>query len=40
MRIGSFGVVFVVLLIVFIMATGIIAFGDTSFVIGSSEEAD
>jgi hypothetical protein len=36
MRIGSFGVVFVVLLIAFIVAMGIIALGDTTFVIGST----
>ena len=36
MRIGSFGVVFVVLLISFIMAMGFIALGDTTFVIGNT----
>jgi hypothetical protein len=40
MRIGSFGVVFVVLLIAFIMAMGFIALGDTHFVIGTTEESN
>ena len=40
MRIGSFGVVFVILLMAFIMAMGFIALGDTSFVIGSAAQSD
>jgi len=40
MRIGSFGVVFVVLLIVFIMAMGFIALGDTHFVVGTTPESN
>jgi amino acid permease len=38
LRIGSFGVIFIVLLIVFILAMGIISLGSTSFVIGSEPE--
>ena len=39
MRIGSFGVVFVILFLVFIMAMGFIALGDTSFVIGDATQS-
>ena len=37
MRIGSFGVIFIIFLMAFIMATGFIAIGDTSFVTGSMD---
>ena len=40
MRIGSFGVIFVVLLMIFIIATGVIAFTDTTFAVGSAAESD
>ena len=40
MRIGSFGVIFVVLLMIFIIATGVIALTDTEFSIGSTEESN
>ena len=40
MRIGSFGVIFVVLLMIFIIATGVIAFTDTKFSFGSTAESD
>jgi len=39
MRIGSFGVIFIVMLMAFLMAMGFIALGDTSFVIGSATES-
>jgi len=39
MRIGSFGVVFIIMLMVFVMAMGFIALGDTSFVVGNSAES-
>ena len=40
MRIGSFGVIFVVLLMIFIIATGVVAFTDTKFSFGSTAESD
>ena len=40
MRIGSFGVIFVVFLMIFIIATGIIAFTDTTFSIGSTADSN
>ena len=40
LRVGSFGVIFVVLLMIFIIATGVIAFTDTTFVVGSAAESD
>jgi len=40
MRICSFGVIFVILLMAFIMAMGFIALGDTSFVPGSATQSD
>merc|ERR1712232_400141 len=40
MRIGSFGVIFVVLLMIFIIATGVVAFTDTEFAIGSTAESN
>lgn len=38
LRIGSFGVAFIIFLMVFIIATGIIAFGDTTFMIGAASD--
>ena len=40
MRIGSFGVIFIILLMLFIIATGVLAFSDTNFSIGSTEESN
>ena len=40
LRFGSFGVIFVILLMIFIIATGVIAFTDTSFSIGTTEESN
>ena len=39
MKIGSFGVIFIIILMIFIMAVGILAFTDTEFAIGSAQEA-
>ena len=39
MKVGSIGVIFVFMLIFFIVYTGINAFGNTEFMIGSSQEA-
>jgi len=40
MRLGAFGVIFIVLLMAFLMAMGFIALGDTSFVLGNSAQSD
>ena len=40
MRIGSFGIIFVVFLMIFIIATGVIAFTDTTFSVGSTADSD
>ena len=40
MRIGSFGVIFVVLLMIFIIATGVLAFSNTEFSIGTVSQSD
>ena len=40
MRIGSFGVIFVIMLILFIIGTGVIALTDTHFSIGSTAESN
>ena len=37
LRIGSFGVIFIIFLVVFIIAMGIIALFNTNFVVGSEE---
>lgn len=39
MKIGSFGVIFIIILMLFIIAVGVLAFTDTTFSIGSSTEA-
>lgn len=36
LKIGSFGVIFIIMLVVFIVAMGIIAFGHTDFVAGEA----
>ena len=36
MKVGSIGVIFVFMLIIFIMITGIVAFSDTEFMIGTA----
>lgn len=40
MKIGSFGVIFVVMLMVFIIYTGILALTNTEFSLGTMEESD
>ena len=40
MKVGSIGVIFVFMLIVFIIFTGIMAFTNTEFMIGSAQVAD
>lgn len=40
MKVGSFGVVFIVFLMVFIVAVGIRAFSNSVFTLGSMEESD
>jgi hypothetical protein len=38
LKVGSYGVIFIVMLMVFIVATGIIAFGNTTFMTGSAKD--
>jgi len=40
MRIGSFGVIFVIFLMLFIIVVGVIALDDTTFTLGSMEESN
>lgn len=40
MKVGSFGIVFVVFLMLFIVTTGIISFGNTEFSIGPPYVSD
>lgn len=40
MKVGSFGIVFVVFLMIFIVSTGIISLGNTSFSIGPAYVSD
>jgi len=40
MRLSSFGVVFSIMLLVFIIGTGIFAFTDTNFSLGTMEQSD
>ena len=40
MRIGSFGIIFVVILMIFIIAEGVIALTDTSFSTGSTADSN
>ena len=39
MKVGSIGVIFVFMLIIFIVTTGIVAFKNTEFMIGTAESA-
>lgn len=40
MKIGSFGVFFIVFLMIFIIVVGIVAFGNSSFTVGTSSESN
>ena len=40
MKVGSIGVIFVFMLIIFIVVTGIMAFSNTEFMVGSAEESN
>lgn len=40
MKVGSFGVIFIVFLMVFIVAVGIRAFGNSEFTLGTMDESD
>ena len=39
MKVGSFGVVFIFMLIIFILVTGVVALTNTEFTFGSAEES-
>jgi amino acid permease len=38
LRIGSFGVIFIIMLVVFIIAMGIISLGETTWILGSASD--
>lgn len=40
MKIGSFGVLFIIMLMIFIVVYGILAFGNTEFTIGTTAESN
>ena len=40
MRLSSFGVIFTIMLVVFIIGTGALAFSDTDFSLGTTEESN
>ena len=39
LKIGSFGVIFIIILMIFIIVVGVIAFTNTDFMIGSAQDA-